>query len=295
MTEIGGLLSHGAVVAREFGLPCVVNVGGACGGVRTGQRVRVDGAAGTVEVLDAPYDFRFKGVSVFIEVGTPAFARARAALARTLGPTHAPSFAAHVTLLYGIDPSAYGGAASVLATLRRACARAAPFELAVARGRFEGGWKFGDYAPFDMRFLQIEYEEAPGGGGALAALHGAASALFPGTASTSASGTLLPHASLLYLRAGDARFTKDDAARLVAEEAPALLRERVPVRSVALWSTEGPPSAWRRLGEVPLGGGGGGDAAAAADGASAPARRYPAELSAVISEEEFAKVKFRID
>ena len=100
-------------------------------------------------------------MSVFIEVGTPAFARACAALARTLGPTHAPSFAAHVTLLYGIDPSAYGGAASVLATLRRACARAAPFELAVARGRFEGGWKFGDYAPFDMRFLQIEYEEAP--------------------------------------------------------------------------------------------------------------------------------------
>ena len=73
------------------------------------------------------------------------------------------------------------------------------------------------------------------------------------TASTSASGRFLPHASLLYLRAGDDRFTKEDARALVTEGAPGLLRERVAVRGLALWSTEGPPRAWRRLAEVPFG------------------------------------------
>ena len=51
MTEIGGVLSHGALVAREYGLPAVVNVPGATG-IRDDARVRVDGAAGTVDVLD---------------------------------------------------------------------------------------------------------------------------------------------------------------------------------------------------------------------------------------------------
>lgn len=51
VTEIGGLLSHGAVVAREYGLPCVVNVSGACQTFHTGMRVRVDGETGTVSIL----------------------------------------------------------------------------------------------------------------------------------------------------------------------------------------------------------------------------------------------------
>lgn len=44
----GGLLSHGSIVAREFGIPCVVNVGPATRIIRTGQIIRVDGNTGTV-------------------------------------------------------------------------------------------------------------------------------------------------------------------------------------------------------------------------------------------------------
>ncbi|GJF03922.1 PEP/pyruvate-binding domain-containing protein [Pseudonocardia sp. D17] len=46
--EMGGSNSHGAVVAREYGIPAVVGVPGATTRLRTGQMVRVDGAAGTV-------------------------------------------------------------------------------------------------------------------------------------------------------------------------------------------------------------------------------------------------------
>ena len=48
----GGLLSHGSIVAREFGIPAVVNVGPATSIIETGQMVRVDGARGTVTILD---------------------------------------------------------------------------------------------------------------------------------------------------------------------------------------------------------------------------------------------------
>jgi pyruvate,water dikinase len=50
--DVGGPLSHGAIVAREFGIPCVINTRSGTQRLRTGQRVRVDGTAGTVEVLD---------------------------------------------------------------------------------------------------------------------------------------------------------------------------------------------------------------------------------------------------
>jgi pyruvate,water dikinase len=53
IAEMGGLLSHGAVVARELGIPCVVNVREATRRIRTGQTVRVNGGTGLVEVLDA--------------------------------------------------------------------------------------------------------------------------------------------------------------------------------------------------------------------------------------------------
>ena len=53
--EEGGQLSHGAIVAREYGIPAVVGVADATTRLTTGQRVRIDGAAGTVELLvDAP-------------------------------------------------------------------------------------------------------------------------------------------------------------------------------------------------------------------------------------------------
>lgn len=51
VTELGGALSHAAVVARELGVPSVVNVTGATCTLRTGERVRIDGDAGTVERL----------------------------------------------------------------------------------------------------------------------------------------------------------------------------------------------------------------------------------------------------
>jgi phosphohistidine swiveling domain-containing protein len=49
--EEGGLLSHGAVVAREYGIPAVLRIEGATKIFHTGQRLRIDGAAGTVEIL----------------------------------------------------------------------------------------------------------------------------------------------------------------------------------------------------------------------------------------------------
>jgi pyruvate,water dikinase len=50
--ETGGVLSHGAIVAREFGLPAVAGLPGVVRRLRTGQRLRVDGGRGTVTVLD---------------------------------------------------------------------------------------------------------------------------------------------------------------------------------------------------------------------------------------------------
>ncbi len=53
VTDIGAPLSHSAVVARELGIPAVVNCGSATMRLRTGDRVRVDGAQGTIEILDS--------------------------------------------------------------------------------------------------------------------------------------------------------------------------------------------------------------------------------------------------
>ncbi len=49
--ETGGVLSHGAIVAREYGLPAVAGLPGVQRRLRTGQRLRVDGSSGTVAVL----------------------------------------------------------------------------------------------------------------------------------------------------------------------------------------------------------------------------------------------------
>jgi pyruvate,water dikinase len=49
--DMGGLLSHGSIIARELGVPCVVNVGPATKVVRTGQILRLDGNRGVVEIL----------------------------------------------------------------------------------------------------------------------------------------------------------------------------------------------------------------------------------------------------
>ncbi|HTV22817.1 MAG TPA: PEP-utilizing enzyme, partial [Polyangiaceae bacterium] len=56
VTEVGGLMTHGSVVAREYGIPAVVSVAGATHRITTGQRIRVDGTRGFVELLAAAPD-----------------------------------------------------------------------------------------------------------------------------------------------------------------------------------------------------------------------------------------------
>jgi pyruvate,water dikinase len=48
--EMGGMMSHGSIVAREYGIPAVVGVPGATSAIRTGQPVTVDGANGLVRL-----------------------------------------------------------------------------------------------------------------------------------------------------------------------------------------------------------------------------------------------------
>ena len=52
VTEVGGLMTHGAVIAREYGLPAVVGVQHATRLIRDGQRIRVHGTEGYIEILE---------------------------------------------------------------------------------------------------------------------------------------------------------------------------------------------------------------------------------------------------
>ncbi|GFU80637.1 putative phosphoenolpyruvate synthase [Trichonephila clavipes] len=54
VTELGGLISHGAVVSREYGLPCVVGLQGATKKFRTGDYVLLDGKKGILQRLPEP-------------------------------------------------------------------------------------------------------------------------------------------------------------------------------------------------------------------------------------------------
>jgi pyruvate,water dikinase len=51
VTEVGGLMTHGAVIAREYGLPAIVGVEHATRLIQDGQRIRVHGTDGYVEIL----------------------------------------------------------------------------------------------------------------------------------------------------------------------------------------------------------------------------------------------------
>ena len=51
VTEVGGLMTHGAVIAREYGLPAVIGVENATKVIKDGQRIRVNGTDGYVEIL----------------------------------------------------------------------------------------------------------------------------------------------------------------------------------------------------------------------------------------------------
>ena len=52
VTQSGGKLSHGAVVAREYGIPAVLGVKNAIDRLKDGQQVEIDGSAGTIRLLD---------------------------------------------------------------------------------------------------------------------------------------------------------------------------------------------------------------------------------------------------
>ncbi|MDT8899890.1 phosphoenolpyruvate synthase [Anaeroselena agilis] len=52
VTEVGGLMTHGAVVAREYGIPAVAGVDGATIKIKDGQQIRIDGTRGFVQLLD---------------------------------------------------------------------------------------------------------------------------------------------------------------------------------------------------------------------------------------------------
>ena len=51
VSDIGGSMSHAAIVAREFALPAVVGTGTATSRIKDGQRIRVDGGRGIVTIL----------------------------------------------------------------------------------------------------------------------------------------------------------------------------------------------------------------------------------------------------
>ena len=52
VTEVGGMMTHGSVVAREYGIPAVVGVHQATTRLKDGQKIRVDGTAGRIEILE---------------------------------------------------------------------------------------------------------------------------------------------------------------------------------------------------------------------------------------------------
>ncbi|MEQ1877801.1 MAG: PEP-utilizing enzyme, partial [Bdellovibrionia bacterium] len=53
VTETGGLLSHAALISREYAMPAVLNIPGATGFIRDGQEIVVDGRTGTVHLVEA--------------------------------------------------------------------------------------------------------------------------------------------------------------------------------------------------------------------------------------------------
>jgi pyruvate,water dikinase len=53
VTDIGAILAHGSIVAREYGIPAVLGTGNVTTRVVSGQRITVDGDAGTVTIVEA--------------------------------------------------------------------------------------------------------------------------------------------------------------------------------------------------------------------------------------------------
>jgi pyruvate,water dikinase len=70
VTDLGGPLSHASIVAREYGVPSVVNVKHGTRLIRTGDLVEVDGDAGTVRIVEAA-DRSTRSASTSVEEDAP--------------------------------------------------------------------------------------------------------------------------------------------------------------------------------------------------------------------------------
>lgn len=53
--EVGGAMTHGSVVAREYGIPAIVGLEDVTEKLKDGQLIRVDGSSGIVEIMDKKY------------------------------------------------------------------------------------------------------------------------------------------------------------------------------------------------------------------------------------------------
>ena len=87
VTDVGGVLAHGSIVAREYDIPAVLGTGVATQRLRSGQRIRVDGDAGTVTLLDATSEdgIRRSVTEPPLKPSTPSKARTAAYVALVVG------------------------------------------------------------------------------------------------------------------------------------------------------------------------------------------------------------------
>jgi phenol phosphorylase subunit alpha len=51
VTDVGGVMCHAAIVCREYGLPAIVGTGSATSMLKTGQRIKLDGSTGEIDIL----------------------------------------------------------------------------------------------------------------------------------------------------------------------------------------------------------------------------------------------------
>ncbi len=135
VAEIGGMLSHGAVVARELGVPCVVDLTDATRRFRTGQRLLVDGGAGTVEAWSPAAGGEPKGEATH---GMPALLRSEDEAPESLHTLEAHPWARESVYLNVQDASA--GLVLVASLGLRPGGRG---ESLIALGTPEGGVLFG--------------------------------------------------------------------------------------------------------------------------------------------------------
>ena len=52
ITEVGGMMTHGSVVAREYGIPAIVGVAQATSFFKNGQKIKMDGSSGKILIID---------------------------------------------------------------------------------------------------------------------------------------------------------------------------------------------------------------------------------------------------